>query len=187
MSQCISRFCFGFLPLYISLLGAPARADLLNGSFEGFMANWTAFGPNSAVPVLDGVLPTDGNLMAYLNNGTGAQSLLIQDFVITANFGMNPGDFSAEVTAVYPAATHGATLFQEFSLGPLHSAISFDWNFLTNEPTPSVSTNDFAFAALLNAANAVVFAAALDTASTFGPGGAQYVKHTGWSNVVISV
>jgi hypothetical protein len=80
----IARFCLAGLAMGLLLVSNRASGDVVNGSFEVGMSDWTTVGPNSAVPdgTINGFNATDGHLYAYLNTGAGAQSVLVQDFVL---------------------------------------------------------------------------------------------------------
>lgn len=176
----LNRFCLAGLALGVVLLAPRADADVVNGSFEVGMSDWTTVGPNSAVPngTINGFNATEGQFYAYLNTGAGAQSTLIQDFVLENVAGL-PANY---VASNFSGATEGATLFQQFTMGSNRDTLIFDWNFLTNEFTPDPTYNDFAFASLFSGGTEVA-SAYVDTFATFSTGGPEYFSETGWQQV----
>jgi hypothetical protein len=148
----------------------------MNGSFEGGFSDWTSVGPNSTPSLVDGESPTDGSLMAFLSNGRGALSVGIQDFILSSSIGAPAGS----IASLFPGSTEGGIAFQTFTLGAGQTAISFDWNFLTNEFTPDGTFNDFGFASIWDGTGSLVSAVSLDTFSSFPGGGSTYSSHTGW-------
>lgn len=168
--------------------GLPAKADVVNGSFENFFASWTTSGPNTATTNVAGVLPTDGQRLAYLNNGQGALPLFVQSFIVDNNLGLTAGSFSNLVNSVSPNATEGAVLFQSFDLNLGNNTLLFDWNFLTNENAVGTQNNDFGMYALLDGSNSLVSSGAVDVLnSSFmpTPTGSPFAEQTGWSTVSI--
>ncbi len=151
-------------------------ADVVNGSFESLFSSWTNVGPNSAVSSLDGVTPTDGNFMAYLNNGSGSLSVGLQETILSNVLGLP----ASSITASYPNATEARAVVPDIYLGPNETGLQFDWRFLTNEATPSPSRNDFGFVAVWSAANTLTMTGSLDTFSTISSNGSQYAAHTNW-------
>lgn len=180
--------CLLFL-LAISWSNSPGRAAIVNGSFDNFYNGWTTVGPNSVVPNIAGVLPTNGNSMAYLSSGDGAVNLSVHTFIIDSGLGFAPGFFEAEIQAAYPNATEGATLFQPFTMEPNRNELRFDLNFLTNETSSAQPNNDFAFYWLVDSSSNVVTFNAVDVLNssfTPTPTGSPYVDQTGWMNFSIT-
>jgi len=177
----LTRFILLGLSFGILSLGNITFADVMNGSFESGMASWSSVGPNSAVPdgTINGFNATEGTSYAYIHTGNGAQSVLVQDFVLQS-LGISAG----YVAGNFPAAVEGAILFQTFTLGASHDELVFDWNFLSDEGIPSEDFNDFAFAHLFDNSMANIDSAYLDTFSTFTNfGGSEYDADTGWQSV----
>jgi hypothetical protein len=178
---------FALLVFFLSM--PQCFGGVVNGSFESFYNGWTTVGPNSVVPNIAGVLPTEGDGMAYLSSGTGAVSLPTHGFIIDSDLGFAPGFFQAAVQNAYPNATQGATLFQTFTLAPNQNELRFDLNFLTNETQAAQPNNDFGFVWLVDSSSNVVTFSAVDVLnSTFSPTpvGSPYASQTGWLNYSIA-
>lgn len=159
--------------------GSNVSASIINGSFESGMSGWTTVGPNSAVPngTINGYNATSGSEYAFINTGVGAQSVLVQDFVL-----QSLGISSNYVSTNFPGVTEGSLLFQTFTLDAGCNELVFDWNFLTNEG----GNNDFAFAHLFDSSFAPVSTASLNTSSSLSAGSPDYLLDTGWQNVSFS-
>jgi hypothetical protein len=129
----------GFLLVLASIVTAPqaAQAVILNGGFEtGDFTGWTTTGTTSIETAAFGSGPTEGTSQALLSTvGTAATDSDLETFLGLAAGsldGLGNGD-----------AIEGAAIKQTFSASA-GDLLSFDWNFLTNESTPS-TFNDFAF------------------------------------------
>jgi hypothetical protein len=182
MKYLYARLFLGML-FSSGFLAPLSSAAILNGSFENFYNGWTTVGPNSVVPNIAGVLPTEGDGMAYLSSGTGAVPLSVHGFIIDSDLGFAPGFFEATVQAAYPNATEGATLFQSFTLDPSRNELRFDLNFLTNESASAQPNNDFAFYWVVDSSSNLVAFSALDVLNssfTPTPVGSPYADQTGW-------
>jgi hypothetical protein len=175
--------CAGLITAIV-LNSASVNAGILNGSFEDpSIGPWTVFGPSGQVtPSFDGVLPTDGVKMALIETRSGALPTFILDLILNNALGVGSG----YLASAFPNAVEGALLYQSFTLAPGESVISFNWNFLTNEGTPSVrGFNDFAFAHLISGGS-LVDSAIVDTFASFPDSGVIYREHTGWNTVAFS-
>lgn len=174
----LTRLFLLSLSIGILVLGSNANASIINGSFEPFgLASWTTVGPNSAVPngTINGFNATDGSEYAYLHTGVGAQSVLIQDFVLQS-LGLGPNYIATN----FAGAREGSILYQTFTLDPGCNELRFDWNFLTSEG----GNVDFAFARLFDAGFSLANPpASLDTNSPLVGGLPDYLLHTGWQTV----
>lgn len=157
-------------------LSANLQADVMNGGFESLFSNWTTLGPNSAVPGLDGEVPTEGNQMAYLSTGSGSLPVGVHDVVLSSFLGLGPNS----IASLIPNSTEGAVLFQSFSTNSGQTGLSFDWNFMTNEFLANNQFNDVAFASVWDTAGNLVNVAILDTFSSFTGSGTLFTDHTGW-------
>ncbi len=164
------------------LSSTPLHAGFVNGSFEApSIATWAVAGPGGqATPSFDGELPTDGVKMALIETEPGL-SVAILDLISGGALGVGPG----YLASAFPSATEGALLYQTVTLFPGESAISFDWNFLTNEFTPDASFNDFAIAHLFSGGS-LVDSAMVDTFGTFSGSGSLFTSHTGWSTTTFT-
>lgn len=172
--------------LFAVLLIGPTkvRGGIVNGSFEApSISPWVVVGPGGQVtPSFDGVLPTDGVKMALIETQQGALPTFILDLVLDNALSVGPN----YLASAFPNAVEGALLYQSFTLNPGESIVSFNWNFLTNEPTPAVrGFNDFAFAHLISG-GALVDSAIVDTFASFPDSGTLYREHTGWNSVAFS-
>ncbi len=165
------------------LPSTPLHAGFANGSFEApSITPWIVLGPGGPItPSFDGELPTDGAKMALIETTIGRLPVSVLDAVVGGVLGVGP----SYLASAFPSATEGALLYQMVSLTPGESAVSFDWNFLTNESTPSLLYNDFAFAHLISGGS-LVDSAVVDTYSTFTGSGSLYTDHTGWSTTTFT-
>jgi hypothetical protein len=105
----------------------PSLAAPINPSFEtGNFTGWSTFGQTSVVTnAFFNVTPTDGHFEALLTTGGSAGSVAgLESFL-----GLSPGALSALLGL---PVFQGSAIKQTFSVTP-GSALSFNWNFLTNE------------------------------------------------------
>jgi subtilisin family serine protease len=110
----------------------------LNGSFEtGDFNHWDTVGNTSIQTASFGSNPTDGNYQALITNGAGS----VTDTALETSLGLSAGTLDGMGNG---NATQGSAI----QLMPLNvkagDVLTFDWNFLTNEGTPSFY-NDFGF------------------------------------------
>ena len=121
--------------------GGIARAGFINGGFEtGDFSGWQTLGATSVQTAVFGITPAEGIYQALLENHTpgfaGTSSDQIESFLGLASgtlSGLGNGD-----------VIQGTAIAQSFT-GNAGAVLSFRWNFLTNEDTPSTGNNDFAF------------------------------------------
>lgn len=107
-----------------------------DGDFSGF----STLGVVSVETASFGVSPTDGNFQALLSTtGFGVSDSTIENF-LGISFGTLDGLGNGDATA-------GATIQLNSITVEAGDILSFDWNFLTNELTPTFF-NDFAFVAI---------------------------------------
>jgi subtilisin family serine protease len=142
----------------------------LNLSFEtGDFTNWNVTGNASIETAAFGSNPTEGTYQALITNGTGA----ISDAQLETALGLDAGAIDALGNG---NATEGSALqFQPISV-QAGDILSFDWNFLTGEGTPS-SFNDFGFVAISNSSLSEL----ADTNSTFIPFTGSFSEQTGYA------
>lgn len=108
-----------------------------NKSFEtGNFTSWQTNGNTSIQTAAYGATPTDGTYQALVTNGIGS----VSDTNLETFVGLAPGSLDK---AGNGNATEGSAFKQTISV-PAGAKLTFDWNFLTNELTPS-SFNDFGF------------------------------------------
>ena len=118
----------------------PASAQLVNGGFEtGNFTGWATTGNASIQTSAFGSGPTEGTFEALLSTGDPT----VPDFSLEAFLGLAPGSLDNLGNG---NATDGSAIRQTF-LAEAGDILSFDWNFLTNEGTPSFF-NDFSFVSL---------------------------------------
>ncbi|HAZ45207.1 MAG TPA: hypothetical protein DCZ55_12255 [Cyanobacteria bacterium UBA11371] len=111
-----------------------------NKSFEtGNFTSWQTKGNTSIQTAAYGATPTDGTYDALITNGTGS----VSDTALESFAGLAAGSLDALGNG---NATEGSAIAQTISV-PKGAKLTFDWNFLTDEATPS-SYNDFAFVSI---------------------------------------
>ena len=144
--------------LFAAVTG-PAQA-LTNGSFESGLAPWTGYGDASVTGTFASA-PTDGSLQLLLstlpNPNPGIAPLGSQgpysgnDALLAAALetalGITPG-FVDTLSQNGRPAFHGSAVSRNVTL-TAGSSITFDWNFLTNEPAPTATYTDFFFWAIV--------------------------------------
>lgn len=114
---------------------------VVNGSFEtGTLTGWNTLGNTSIQTAAYGTAPTQGTYQALITNGSGS----VSDSNLEAFLGLSTG-------ALDGLGNGNATEGSVIALTPITVAagtmLSFSWDFLTNEGTPS-SFNDFAFVSI---------------------------------------
>lgn len=161
---------FKHLVLAVGILGLvilpqietkPSQAAILNGDFEtGDFTGWEVLGRASVITSVftDGV--DKGNYYTRLRNDADTEDTEIADSEIEFFLGLSSGKLD---TLIQGNATQGSVIKQTVT-AKVGEILSFDWNFLTNENTPSSAPhfNDFAFFSI----NDEVFKLA-DTFSSF--------------------
>ena len=107
-----------------------------NGGFEsGDFSSWNILGQTSIETAAFGSGPTEGTQQALLTNGDDAVSVeQLEEFL-----GLEPGGLDALNKG---PATVGSGIQQKLTVSA-GDTLRFDWNFLTDEGTPSIF-NDFA-------------------------------------------
>ena len=120
-----------------------ASAVVINGDFENGFNRFDTTGDASIQTSSFGSGPTSGDSQALITNGDGSAtgsgipSVPIAD--VERFLGLSSGTLSS-------SATEGSAIKQTLT-GSAGDVLSFDFNFLTNEPTQS-SNNDFSFVTL---------------------------------------
>lgn len=142
----------------------------LNLSFEtGNFTNWNVTGNASIQTAAFGSNPTNGTYQALITNGTGA----VSDAQLETALGLSAGAIDALSNG---NATQGSALqFQPITV-QAGDILSFDWNFLTKESTPSSFQNDFGFVAIGNSSLSEL----ADTHSSFIPFTGSFNEQTGY-------
>ncbi len=133
---------FGAAQTTISNFEAPVPAPepLINGGFEtGTFFGWETLGHVSIEDATFGSGPTEGNFQALLTtDGPTVPDFEIEDFL-----GLESGSLDGLGNG---NATEGSAIRQAFT-GQAGETLTFDWNFLTNEATPTFF-NDFSFVSI---------------------------------------
>lgn len=117
-----------------------AKAGFINGGFEtGDFTGWSTIGSASIQTDAFGAGPPQGNYQAFLSNGTGAvSSANLESFL-----GLSAGSLDALGNGT---TTTGSGLSQSITANA-GDVVTFQWDFLTNEDTPSTN-NDFSFVSI---------------------------------------
>ncbi|MFP5273432.1 S8 family serine peptidase [Coleofasciculus sp.] len=110
----------------------------LNFSFEtGDFTDWNSIGDATIQTATIGSTPTDGTFQALITNGQGS----VSDSNLETFLGLNSGDLDNLGNG---DAIEGSALKLTPITVKAGDIVSFDWNFITNEQTPS-NYNDFGF------------------------------------------
>ena len=149
-----------------SLSFAASSTSIDNGSFEtGDFKNWRTIGDTSIETSIGTgslkIFPSDGNHQALMTNGFSDAGGSVVDSDLEEFLDLAPGSLDGLVGG---NATEGSVIKQTFT-AKAGDIVSFDWNFLTNEATPSGTFNDTAFLSV----NGFTFELA-DTGEDFVPG-----------------
>ena len=143
-----------------SIFGSPSQAAIINGSFEtGDFSQWNTIGNTSIQTSAYGSGPTAGTYDALLSTGeaTPVPVNSLEDFV-----GLLPGSLNG----IGDGDTfQGSAIKQTFNANA-GQVLTFDWDFLTNEATPSQFFNDFSFVNISSASN-ITLSKLADTSSAF--------------------
>lgn len=138
-----------------------------NGSFEtGSLTGWNTIGATGVQTASYGVTPTQGTYQAVLTNSSGS----VTDSALESFLGWSAGTLDGMGNG---NATQGSAMQLSTITVAAGTTLTFDWNFLTNEGTPS-SYNDFAFVSI----NGLTELA--DTSSTFALSPTVFNEQTGY-------
>ncbi len=155
--------------------GSAHALTLTNGGFEtGTFNGWMTTGNTSIQTAAFGTGPTEGTFQALMTTGGNT----VTDGALDTFFGLAAGTLDSIVTQVgFDRATEGSGIKQTVTVAA-GDTLSFDWNFLTGEETPSTDVNDSAFFVLQSGA----FLLADTFSPGFGPSGnAAFIEETGYS------
>ncbi|NEO88647.1 MAG: hypothetical protein F6J87_31120 [Spirulina sp. SIO3F2] len=143
-----------------------------NGSFEtGDFSAWQGLGTTTVRTASYGATPTDGNFQALLTNqGSG-----ITDTTIAAFLGLAPGQLDGLGNG---NATAGSAIKQTVTVSA-GTQMTLNWNFLTNEGTPTVY-NDFAFVAIAGTNGTATVETLANTNSSFQFSSTPFGEETGY-------
>ncbi len=160
---------------------ASSTSIIENGSFEtGDFQNWRTIGDTSIETDDLGIFPSDGNYQALLTNGYSDAGGSVVDSDLEEFLDLAPGSLDGLVGG---DATEGSVIKQTFTV-EAGDIVSFDWNFLTNEATPSSTFNDTAFLTV----NGFTLELA-DTGATFvpAPDVDEFNEQTDTQNLTFSI
>jgi hypothetical protein len=126
------------------------NATLINGGFEtGDFTGWTTLGETNIETAGLGSGPTQGTSQASLSTaGAAFAGSIIEEFL-----GLDPGSLDNLGTSLdflpFPGgvASQGSAIRQTFTVNA-GDILTFDWNFLTNEPALFPPFNDFSFVSI---------------------------------------
>ena len=168
--------------------GVMLSTSIQNGSFESGLTNFSVVGNATIETAAFGSGPTDGTSQALLFTGDPT----VTDEEIETFLGLSPGELNALADVPldpldplgpfgpldpFDDVTSGSAISQSIT-GQAGDVLSFDSNFLTDEPEQDGTFNDFAFFSLANAQGATVIA---DTLSELSPSLTSFEDETGFS------
>jgi hypothetical protein len=125
----------GLIGLSSVTIEQPAKAALINGSFEG-SGGWTTGGVTSIQTASFGITPTDSINQLLITNAAGSPPTGIDGLEDFLNVPIGIVNDSMLGTS-----EQGSAVFQDFS-AQSGDTIFFDWNFLTNDTI----NDDYGFA-----------------------------------------
>ncbi|MDJ0575831.1 MAG: hypothetical protein QNJ65_11780 [Xenococcaceae cyanobacterium MO_234.B1] len=150
-----------------------------NGSFEtGTFEDWRTIGDTSIKTEDFGVTPTDGSFQALLTNGVSASGGSVEAEDLEEFLDLAPGVLDGLGNG---PVTEGSAIKQTFDIDE-PSILSFDWNFLTDEATPTIF-NDFAFFTV----NPVTLELADTNFPVFSPSDSLFNEETGYQGVSVAI
>jgi hypothetical protein len=153
------------------LLSSPAislGAVVTNGDFESGLTGWTPAGNAAAQGAVAGtpVVNPFGSTHALVSSGNGG----VGDVSITVGSLESALNLSTgTITAVSATAFRGSAISQVLTNVNVGDVLSFSWNFLTNETTPSPNNNDFSFFSLGQTGGVSTAVLLANTNSVFTP------------------
>ena len=123
-------------------VSAQAVSTIDNGSFEtGDFEDWSTIGDTSIETDDLGIFPSEGTFQALITTGDSDAGGSVEDTDLEEFLNLAPGSLDGLVSS---DATEGSAIKQTFTV-EAGDIVSFDWNFLTDEATPSNNFNDTAF------------------------------------------
>jgi len=167
-------FAAACLAMFVAA-GGQLHAAPVNGGFEAgvFTTAWDTTGDTSVESAISfpGTPTSSGTFHALMTNDAPGS---VTDTALESFLGLAAGALDALSTG---NATEGSAIKQSITVAS-GDTLSFDWNFLTDEATPT-SFNDMAFWSLTTLTGATLLA---DTFSSgFGLSGTTFGEETGYS------
>ncbi len=150
-----------------------------NGSFEtGTFEDWRTIGDTSIKTEDFKVTPTDGSFQALLTNGFSDSGGSVEAEDLEEFLDLAPGVLDGLGNG---PVTEGSAIKQTFDIDE-PSILSFDWNFLTDEATPTIF-NDFAFFTV----NPVTLELADTNFPVFSSSDSLFNEETGYQGVSVAI
>jgi hypothetical protein len=155
------------------LAASSAHAASVNAGFEtGDFTGWDRIGNTSIQGSGFGSGPAEGNYDALISAPADNSDALPSD--LETFLGLSSGSLDGINGPIY----HGSAIKQTFS-GNAGEALSFQWNFLTNESQGS-TFNDFTFVSISQGNTLVTLAKLGDTSSSLFASSSPFANETGF-------
>ena len=146
---------------------------LSNPGFEtGDLSNWLKVGDANIQTSGFNSGPTEGTYQTLLTNGIGS----VSDANLETSLGLSAGSLDGLGNG---NATEGSVIKRTVTV-TAGAKLTFDWNFLTGEGTPS-SFNDFGFVAIASDTATDTINTLANTSNTFTPSTTIFPKETGFN------
>jgi Ca2+-binding RTX toxin-like protein len=159
----------GSFNLNLNFPTPPSTSKPADFGFEsGNFTNWATLGNASIQTAAFGTPPTEGNFQALITTASPA----VSDAALENFLGLNAGAIDALGNG---NATEGSALKLNTITVQAGEVVSFDWDFLTDEGTPSFF-NDFAFVSITPA----LVSELADTSSVFALSPTPFNQETGY-------
>lgn len=170
------------LTLGLLLNSSSFGAVILNGSFEseGF-SSWQTTGNTAVQGAIVGVPSISapaGVAHAVLTSGNGnAQDISVTAAALSTFLDLGAGGLSG----IGANAFRGSGIKQNVTTVNVGDMLTFSWNFLTNETTPSITNNDFGFFSVSRVGGGPTAVLLANTNSVFTPiNGGTFAAQTGY-------
>ncbi|BBD68498.1 peptidase domain-containing protein [Nostoc commune NIES-4072] len=153
---------------------------VVNGNFEvGTFSNWRTIGDTRIETAALGTGTSEGTFQALLTTGASASGGSVEqsDLEEFLNFSSGLLDNLGNGDA-----TEGSAIKQTFTANA-GDVLTFDWNFLTNEATPS-SFNDFAF---FGVSPFALELADTNSSGFFGTSAVNFSQETGFQTISVGI
>ena len=180
------RFSIGIVVVMV-VLGLPCASTagiILNGGFENGFTGWSTTGITSIQTAAFGSGPTEGTQDALMESGDGSGFTTAAG--LASFLGLSAGVLQGIAT---DQVTGGSSIKQTLTVNA-GDALTFHWNFLTNEATAlsggaSSSFNDLAFVSISSGGTGTATKLA-DTFSSFTSSFTTFAAETGFSTQSIT-